>query len=427
MRLPLPLRRRGVLWLLLPAAPLLVIVGNLSATARPVPGYWAWTVSHSVLLIMVPAGVAATGAALEAARLRTARERAALNVRSAPVVVLDAIWPSYACGILLACAAIAVVAMSAWGGSSRFPWGIAGTVAAILLFHTSAGFFLGAVLRPVVSIPLALAFSYVWLGFTGAIDWFAPRHLAGLVIESCCFYDEQPNPLSLSAAVSFSLFAAAALLAFAAIRLRLWSPRPAVAVGTPAALGSAALAGGLLLAAALPSTATEERAASELLCSGTEVEVCLFPEQLSDGGLVPAVQEMVLRVEGAGVPLPRRVEAGRLPASASALRLRYYPGMTDAQVAGSLASSLRDEQTLACDAEPVERTIRRQRAADIARGWVQLRMSDADQVMRDAPFTESAAVAALRERDPHAQAEWVNAARASMRDCAADPPAEPAT
>ena len=425
MRLPFPLRRRPALWLMIPAAPLLMIVGNLSRTSSPIAGYWTWTVSHSVLLIMVPAAVAATGAALEAARLRTHRQEAALNLRPAWMVILDAIWPSYVCAVIIQLCALAIVSVSAWGGSSRFPWEIFGAVSSILLFHTSTGFLLGAALRPVVSIPLALAFSYTWLGFTGAIDWFAPRHLAGLIIESCCFYDEQPNPTSLAATAVFSILGASALLCAASAVLRLWSPRPPLNIVTPTLLMALAAFSGLMLANGLPSTATEPRNPAELTCSTAEVTVCLYPEQLTDESPIATIQSMVLRVRDAGVSLPNRVVASRQAASAAALTVRYRPDMSNAQIAGSLASGLQGEQYLDCGKEPVDRVIKRQGAADIARAWIELRMSEEGELARESTFAELPELRSLMTADESQQVEWINRALASMNSCADNPPAVP--
>lgn len=114
MRSPLPLRRRAILWLLLPAVPLLIIVAQLSP-ATLVLDWWTWIVAHSALLIIVPAAVASTGAALDAARLRVRREENALAVRAPARILLDAFWPSYVVGVLAQTAAVMIVAFTAAG------------------------------------------------------------------------------------------------------------------------------------------------------------------------------------------------------------------------------------------------------------------------------------------------------------------------
>ena len=87
---------------------------------------------------------------------------------------MNVLWAAL---IVVAVTAIAVVAMSAWGGSSRFPWGIEGTVAAILLFHSSAGFFLGAVAFHVRARVLHnIAYPLAYLAHAaGALGFFATR------------------------------------------------------------------------------------------------------------------------------------------------------------------------------------------------------------------------------------------------------------
>ena len=420
MRVPVPLRRRPVLVLLLPAVPLLILVSQASRTSDPLPGSWTWTVAHSVLLLIVPAAVASTGAALEASRLRTRRAENVVNTRSPTIVLLSAIWPSYAAGLLLQTGAIGLVAATAWGGSSAVPAGLLGAIAALLAFHLAAGFLLGSLLRPVHAAPLALAFSYCWLGFTGAVDWFAPRHLAGLVLESCCFYDEQPHGLSIAAAAAFSLFATSAFLSASAGLLGLLGEPRAALVGLPSLLLVLAVSLGLLLARPLGSTATQPRDTAGLDCSGTRIAVCLYPEQLASGDPRQRIEAMVLRLPAA-LGLPARVLASRGPATAEGLTLRYVPGMTDLQIAAALASGVQGDQLLQCS-EPTARTIAREQVGDALRGWLTQRMAPSAGGESGMEPTAAALLAAVLRLPDDGQLRWASAASASLRDCAIVPP-----
>lgn len=417
MRSPLPLRRLAVLWLAIPALPLLVIVAQLSGGGSAVSGYWTWTVAHSVLLILVPAALAAVGAAIEASRLRTRREANATNVRPAARVIVTALWPSYLAALLLQAAAITLVALSAPGGSSSVPWPMIATIAAMLLLHTCLGFTAASFMRPIVGIPLALTVSYCWLGFTGAIDAFAPRHLAGLVIETCCFYDEQPIPASLAAAGVFSVVASVGLLGIASLGLRLTALRPATVLA-PGLLVAAAFASGIGFAQGLESTAAEPRPAAQLVCAGANPSVCLFPEQLG-GDVVERVKVMVGKVERAGVALPDAVSA-TLDAE-NAIPFRYAPGMTDEQIAASLASAFFD---IPCPQDAEARMIARQDAADLARAWLESTMS-AHAASASVPVDRPEGLATLSQKSDESQARWMNSALAAMRDCAVDPPGLP--
>ncbi|QTX05871.1 DUF7224 domain-containing protein [Agromyces archimandritae] len=429
--MPVPFRRRAVLWLVPPALVLLFVVNNASQTGTPLTGYWTWTVAHSVLLLIVPAAVAATGAALEGARLRTRAIENRTNLRNPLAVLWDAIWTNYTAALIVQAFAIGLVAADAWGGRSRMPWELLIAIAAMLLFHSSAGLLLGSLLRPMLGVPIALAFSYAWLGFTGTVPWFAPRHLAGLVLETCCFYDQQPDPRSVLAASVFAILASAGFVAGAARALHLipggWMPR----IAAPALL-TAAVVVGLAIAAGLTSTAATERTDAELRCTPGRTEVCLYPEQAAAGlGSDPTadIQQMVDHVMALGVTMPDRVVAGSVDGSVSTatageLHLRYLPGMTVEQLAGSLASGFQGELALTCAAESVERTITRQEAADTARSWLALQFAMA---IRDTGpgFEPQGPVATLVQASAAEQADWVGAALASMQACNAEPPTLP--
>lgn len=431
MRSPIPLRRRAVFWLLLPAIPLLVIVARLSSTPITVPGSWTWTVGHSILLILVPAAVAATGAALEAARLRARRVENSLNARSPLPILIDALWPSYVSAILTHAIAVGVVALTAWGGRSAIPWGMIGAIAAMLFFHTCLGFAAGSILRPVFGIPVALAASYIWLGFTGTLPTFELRHLAGLVLETCCLFDQQPSGRSILAAVTFSVSAGVGLLLLAAAALRIVAGRMVLSAATGGVLVLAGLGTGLVVADGLPAGATEPRDPAELVCADGEVTVCLFPEQL-DADVVSRVRTMVTRVRDEGVSLPATVVASAdIDDDSERIRLSYMPGMTDEQLAGSLASDLPEG---ICAGDDVDTTIARDAFRSAALFWLERTMlgHTADDVLLDGVDSLDRldddvrrSVEALLDLPRADQAVWVNEAISSLRDCATPPPGAP--
>jgi hypothetical protein len=405
--------------LLLPALPLLVIVAQLSSPVSVVD-WWTWIVAHSVLLVIVPAAVASTGAALDAARLRARREENTLAVRSPIRVLADCLWPSYAAGVLAQIAAIAIVTVSASGGGGALPWGLLGALLAMLFFHTTLGLVCGSVFRPVFAIPAAIAASYIWLGLTGVTDWFELRHLAGLVLETCCFYDQQPATDSLIAVSVFSIGAGAGLILFASIGLRI----PVVSVRTAAVTGGVLIVGsfvaGLAAAQGLGPSAAEARDDRDLVCTEGSVTVCLYPEQ-HDSDVVSSVQTMVERVRDAGVPLATRVVAAREPQEDGTLPFGYVPGMTDEQIAVSLASAIPDGT---CETDDAARSLARTAAQDTAYGWLEGTMLGALGSVISADDPESY-LDVLVTRSPDAQAAWINAAIASLGDCSIAPPGMP--
>ncbi len=425
MRLPIPLRRRPVYWLLLPAIPLMWIVAQFSAPIGVPPQTWTWVIGHSVLLLLVPAAVSATGAALDAARLRTRRQENAINVRSSVPIVWNAIWPSYLCGLLAQLVAVLIVALSTTGGAGRVPWEMLGAVGAMLLFHTSLGFFMGSLVRPIFGVPAALAMSYIWLGFTGTVPYFELRHLAGLVLETCCYYDQQPSPASLAAVTVFSTLAAAGLLISASAALRIVAGRTVLSACAGVGLVVAAFGAGLIVANGLPPSAAEPRDRGDLVCTDGEVTVCLFPEQ-QDSAIVARTQEMVQRVRAQGVTIPARVEASSdVRYDRDRIRSRAFPEMPEHQLAGSLASDL--PETI-CDGDSVEVAIERDLARSTAVVWLQATMLGID--LSEVPLNGAepalaARVGALAVESEARRVAWVNDAIASLRDCATPPPGLP--
>ncbi len=338
-------------------------------------------------------------------------------------MVWSALWPSYLAGFLTHTVAVAVTAVDAFGGDSELPWGIIGALTAVLCFHTGVGFALGALLRPVVGIALALVASYSWLGFTGVVDWFPLRHLAGLVLETCCFYDEQVDARSVIAVTIFSLLASAGLLISGTMALRLDRASRPLLLSVAGALIVAAFVGGLVVARPLTSTAAEPRDAAALECAGQPVQVCLYPEQIITSDPRPLVAEMISTLRDEGIALPTKVVAGRSTSDPDVLPFRYVPGMNDVSIASSLASSVQGELDLNCEDEVAERTIARQDASDTARAWLMLQMgSTVDASAAESLPTDLPLLASLLRAEPAAQVQFVNAAIASMRDCAVDPP-----
>lgn len=386
-----------------------------------------------MLLVLVPAAVGATGAALEASRLRARRTESVLGARSPVSILAVALWPSLVCALVTMVIAVGVIVVAGGGGTEgAIPGGMVGAVAAILFFHTCLGFALGSIVRPVFGVPMALVASYSWLGFTGTIDWFELRHLSGLVIETCCEYEQQPIPASLLSTTLFSVIGGIGLLLFSCAALRI-SGRHGLVVG---AAGAAFVAGGLALGLAVatglgPSSA-EPRDPDALVCSAGEVTVCLFPEQIeadaartdrSVASLPARVSALISRARAAGVDLPTRVSAYLgTEGDPNVGRLIYLEGMADEQLAASLASDVPGD---ICPPHAGDEAA--DRATSRAVAIAQLRaimlgrdatMDDVDDLYGQAAETLEAVVSVPLG----AQAAWVNEVIAALTDCTLPPP-----
>lgn len=425
MRSPIPLRRRSVWWLLLPAVPLLVIVAQLSPLLMAPPQWWTWTVSRSVLLILIPAAVGATGAALEASRLRTRRLENPLVTRGAPAILAVALWPPFLCAVAMQLLAVAIVAPTGGGTEGDIPWPILGTIAALLFFHTCFGFALGSLLRPVFGIPVALAGSYAWLGFTGTTPTFELRHLAGLVIETCCTYDQQPIAASLVAATVFSVLAGVGLLVLACTALRIARGRTVLAGAAGAALIATGLGTGLLVATGLPPSAAEPRDPHALVCTTDDVTVCLFPEQ-ADAGIRSLVADMLARVRSDGVDLPALVAASdSFTYEPDRVRLTLQSDMSEAQIALSMATDLPEPR---CPRDAATTAARRDTVRSAAVLWLQSAMLGAAPSWDEQETVDEPVALTLRrllDRPRVDQVAWINTTITSLRDCSVAPPVTP--
>jgi len=405
--------------MLIPAVPLIVIVAQLSQPVLYLD-WWTWIFAHSILLILVPAAAASTGAALDASRLRVRRQENALTVRAPAWILLDAFWPNYVGGILAQAVAVAVVTFAASGGRGAPPWGLIGAMLAILVLHTALGLAFGSVLRPVFAIPAAMVASYVWLGFTGVVDWYELRHLAGLVLETCCLYDRQPAAASIASVSIFSLLAGAGLMLIASVALRIRVVSPVTAAAAGVMLVSGGSVAGLLIAQGLGPSGSEPRDERELVCTEGAVTVCLYPEQF-DPTVVASVQTMVQRARDAGAPLAPRVVATHEVGDPHVLPFGYVPGMTEREIANSLASALPDGS---CASDEGDLILARDSAYYTTYSWLEGTMLGTPGVGEYADYSESY-LPALLERSPGEQAEWIAAALASLGDCDVLPPEAP--
>jgi len=413
--------------------PLLLITVQLSPVLAPPAQWWTWSIGRSVLLILVSAAVGASGAALEASRLRVRRTESVLGLRSPASILAVVLWPSLVCALLTQVFAVGVVVVADGGGTEgAIPWGMVGAVAAMLFFHTCLGFALGSILRPVFGIPLALVASYSWLGFTGTVDWFELRHLSGLVLETCCDYEEQPIAASLLSATLFSLFGGIGLLLVACVALRLAGRHDLLVGTTGATLVAGTAVVGLAVATGLGSTSAEPRDADDLTCFPGEVTVCLFPEQVEaderradrDVASLPTrVSALIGRARTAGVDLPTRATTylGRED-DPHVVRVIYQEGMTGELLAASLAS---DVPQGFCASDDGDEAAQRETSRAVAIAQLRAIMLGRDATMDDVDDLYGQAAATLEAvvaLPLGAQAAWVNEVIAALDDCALHPP-----
>ncbi|MEO6043333.1 MAG: hypothetical protein ABIQ47_05375 [Tepidiformaceae bacterium] len=294
------MRTNSAVW----AAPLVFFlamrfVGQQSAAEQgglPLPvtavGLWA-------LAFVGP--TCAASAAWEAGRLRRGGVLATPNVRSPATVMVQALVPTVALGILaLAAALVLRIYMS--GGWVQPDWRMSAVAVVVLISHVSFGFALGTRVSAVAAVPAALLLPFLWMIGTPAVDPPWVRHLSGTWSE-CCRLHEELDPSTLQA----PLLLAVGVIAGSVVALS-WPLRQRRVLSVVLSLLPVAIV--VPLAASLVNDLgykpVQSRSKSDLQCSGASpVVICLWPENSSQSSAVHAVADSLAAYWGPiGVPIP---------------------------------------------------------------------------------------------------------------------------
>ena len=175
--------------------------------------------------------------------------------------------------------------------------------AGLALGAVAIGVVLGAVLPPVMAVPVAGALLYAWysMPLDGAV--LAWRNVTGAGLTQCCLWvDVVPHPQA-------QLVAIASGAALTIITLLLVAVRPGVLRSVSFAGVAVAIVAILVAVApsvpALGQASQVGRDLTELQCEGTSPQVCLWPEQDAEYGpaIRPVVTEAFQRGVAAGLPM----------------------------------------------------------------------------------------------------------------------------
>lgn len=184
-----------------------------------ISGYWAGVTAQSGLALVASSGVAALGGAIEGARLRplnlstkrSARGSIAIAARSLGLYLLAAIVIQ-----TISFISISVFALKATDDPN---WILLLAFLSINIFHLMLGFNLGLRFPIVISAPLALTTSYVWLGSAWSIGYFPLRYMAGLILMDCCRIYESLDMRAIFATIAFNTVGSVGLALFARNKL----------------------------------------------------------------------------------------------------------------------------------------------------------------------------------------------------------------
>lgn len=276
-----------------------------------------------------------------------------------------------------------------------------------------AGFGLGCLLLPVISLPVALVASALWLILARANEPLWLRHLTG-AWTGCCFMNETiaSAPLLASLLTNAGIAVAGGMLVWAATRRML---RPAVlrgaavlAVLTVAAFGASSA----LLVKDFGYSPAQPRA-GETECVGSSPEICLWPEHR---GIQQEVEEtaddVVSEWTALGIDVPASFDEGLVVATPEAVHLV----VSEIGDANDWISSFSEAMlSSACESD---RTGRAGDDMDVDTAWAWLVVTagrDPDSAYQQvSPPAAERAAELLNSSDA---AVWINAVISDLRSC----------
>lgn len=333
IRLRTILRVTPAVWL---AFPLWVFAGWYVTLLAPSAGYGLDASAKASMTLAFVGSVAAACAAWEGSRLRRGQVWNLPSVRSRAVIAAWAVLPTVLIGLFAVLVAIAVQLLRS---SAAVPdLRIVAVAALDLIAYATAGFAVGLLLPFAVAGPLALAGTFVWIGFVPAIYPVWLRHLTGM-FRDCCGLEQDlaPRAVVASALVDLGIVAAAGIL----VRTQALLPRRAA--GALAALAMTVVAGVLLVAGMTYAPAVPRDPALLACRTADSAAVCLWPEQQARAAQVASIIAKVrARWQVADIDPPRLVtEVDRSLAPIGALVVQI-PGSwsSEDEVIASLARGM---------------------------------------------------------------------------------------
>jgi len=187
---------------------------------RFVTSYWLGITAQSGLTLIVSAGIAAVGGAIEGARIKSLRKNTLPRTRSSSQITLRALAPVLSAAILIQISSFLILSQFAEGASDSPSLGLLLVFFLIIIFHMLLGFNLGLRIHPALAIPTALTASYIWLGASWGVNFYPLRYMAGLILMDCCRIYEELDVNAIYTALIFNGLGAVASFLFASRKIR---------------------------------------------------------------------------------------------------------------------------------------------------------------------------------------------------------------
>ncbi|GAA0443611.1 DUF7224 domain-containing protein [Streptomyces olivaceiscleroticus] len=339
------LRSSSAAWLAPLLAAFVAFLLRDDLVANVTAGYWPSVFGAAAFALPFVTPACAAAGAWEGSRIARGNVAAWAPAKGGLAIAWPLLLPVVVLGLLGMGIAVGFTLTEAAPTGGTPPLGVAGMWLVILLANAMAGFLLGRKLPLVIAAPLALILSFVLTAYPATLEPLWLRHMVTGGVNDCCSLDQT---LSWRAVVSATVLAAAVILA-AALALTATSKR-AVRLGatgllTVGLLGSGALAYGL------PADPVNARSTTALTCSGSNPQVCVWPELSSD---LPTIQRDAAdarqRLRRAGLSVPVKLTMAEHP-GAGAQYIGSWDQATADNVRIGIAAGLLPANPPACAAK----------------------------------------------------------------------------
>lgn len=332
IRLRTAVRVMPAFWL---AIPICIFAGWYVTLLYPSDGYAVDATAKASMTLAFVGSLCAACAAWEGSRLRRARLWASPSVRSPATIAFWCLLPVVLIGLVAVLVAITAHLIASAAGLPDVR--IVLMTALDLVAYSVAGFAAGLLLPFAVAGPLAIAATFIWLGFVPAVYPVWLRHLTGM-FRDCCGLEQDlaPRAVLASAIVDLGIIGAAALLV-AGPALMARRVGGALAALVVAGFAGVLLVGGMTYAPVVP------RDAALLECqTDGGVAVCTWPEHRARAAEVAGIVSWVRAGwQQASIDAPSVfTEADPVVAPARALIFRFSDSSSHDEVIGALAAGL---------------------------------------------------------------------------------------
>lgn len=294
---------------------------------RFVTSYWLGITAQSGLTLIVSAGIAAVGGAIEGARLRSLRTNTFPRTRSSIQITLRVLAPVLIAAVLIQLVSFLILSRYSPGAADAPNFALLLVFLLVIFFHLLLGFNLGLRIHPALAIPIALTASYIWLGASWGVNFYPLRYMAGLILMDCCRIYEQLEPNAVYAALTFNGVGALASFLFATRKIRGKSKSNILLGLTAGTVAATAVGLSILVSSELGPVPITNRDSASMICSDSQFKqyrlsaisstdsfedsvnpyICFFEAQDPTGEFDSALRITWARLNDLGIEPPKLI------------------------------------------------------------------------------------------------------------------------